>query len=93
MLGASAACIALGALGGVVAMGAANGPREAYDAAQVHLGEAQHCLDEAQHALDSVPTCKRLEHCCAWAVLKRKRIWTRSVEGALPHRFAMGKCA
>jgi len=57
MLGASVACIALGALGGVIAMGAANGPRDTYDAATARLAAAQTRLDEAQARLDAVPTC------------------------------------
>lgn len=57
MLGASVACIVLGALGGVIAMGAANGPREAYDAAAARVSEAQQRLDQAQARLDAVPTC------------------------------------
>lgn len=57
MLGSSLACIALGALGGVIAMGAANGPREAYEATVGRLDAAQGRLNEAQARLDSVPTC------------------------------------
>jgi hypothetical protein len=57
MLGASVACIALGALGGVIAMGAAHAPREAYNAAAARLAGAQSRLDQAQARLDAVPTC------------------------------------
>lgn len=57
MLAASAACIALGALGGVIAMGAANGPREAHDAAVTRATAAEARLTDAQARLDAVPTC------------------------------------
>src|SRR5262249_52763775 len=48
LCGASAACVALGAMGGVIALQAASGPRERYDEAQGTLTRAQHRLDQAQ---------------------------------------------
>lgn len=57
MLIASAACVALGVLGGVIALGAANSPRESYEIAVAGLGAAQGRLDEAQAQLDALPTC------------------------------------
>lgn len=57
MLGSSVACIALGALGGVIAMGAANGPRDVYDAAMDRVEQTQRRLEQAQEQLDALPTC------------------------------------
>jgi hypothetical protein len=57
MVGASVACIGLGALGGVIAMGAANAPHDAYDALVKSRDAAQTRLDQAQRRVDAVPTC------------------------------------
>lgn len=51
------ACVLLGALGGTVALSAADAPRVAYEEARGLVEAAQTRLAAAQTALESVPTC------------------------------------